>query len=96
MPPVKRADQRSVAADHSNLEGFLLSVYLNIVQIIVSIALIALTVMQSKGAGLGGMFGSDSSIYRTRRGVEKTLFNLTIILGIVFFLTSLVSVLVQS
>lgn len=73
-----------------------MSVYLNIVQIIVSIALIALAVMQSRGAGLGGMFGSDSSIYRTRRGVEKTLFNLTIILGVVFFVTSLVSVLVQS
>jgi preprotein translocase subunit SecG len=73
-----------------------LTVYLNIVQIIVSIALIALTVMQSKGAGLGRMLGGDGSIYRTRRGVEKTMFNLTVILAVVFFLTSLLSVIVQS
>jgi len=73
-----------------------LTVYLNIVQIIISIALIALTVMQSKGAGLGRMLGGDSSIYRTRRGVEKTMLNLTVILAIVFFLTSLLSVILQS
>jgi preprotein translocase subunit SecG len=73
-----------------------LTVYLNIVQIIMSIALIVLAVMQSRGAGLGRMFGSDSSIYRTRRGVEKTMYNLTIILAVIFFITSLVSVLVQS
>jgi preprotein translocase subunit SecG len=71
-----------------------LSVYLHIVQIIVSLALVAVTVVQSKSAGLGRMFGSDSSIYRTRRGVEKTLFNLTIVLGVIFFVTSIVSVLV--
>lgn len=73
-----------------------MTVYLNIVQIIISIALIALTVMQSKGAGLGRMLGGDSSIYRTRRGVEKTMFNLTVILAVVFFLTSLLSVILQS
>jgi len=76
--------------------GFSLTVYLNVAQIIVSIALIALTVMQSKGAGLGRMFGGDSSIYRTRRGVEKTMHNLTVILAVVFFLTSLLSVILQS
>jgi preprotein translocase subunit SecG len=72
-----------------------LTIYLNIIQIIISIALIALTVMQSKGAGLGRMLGGDSSIYRTRRGVEKTMFNLTVILAVVFFLTSLLSVILQ-
>lgn len=71
-------------------------VYLNIVQIIVSVALIGLTVMQSRSAGLGRMFGGDSSIHRTRRGVEKTIFNLTIILAVVFFITSLLNVLVRS
>jgi len=50
-------------------EALGLRIYLNIVQIIISAALIALTVMQSKAEGLGGMFGSDSSIYHTRRGV---------------------------
>ncbi len=70
--------------------------YLNVIQIIISIALIALAVMQSKSAGLGRMFGSDSSIYRTRRGVEKTIYNLTIILAVAFFVISLISVLVQA
>ncbi len=69
-----------------------MNTYLHIIQIIVSIALITLTVMQGKTAGLGRMFGSDSPIYRTRRGVEKTFYNMTIILAVVFFLTSLLSV----
>lgn len=73
-----------------------MTIYLNIVQLIISAALIGLTVIQSKTAGLGRMFGSDSSIYRTRRGVEKTIFNLTIVLAVVFFVTSLLSVLLQS
>ena len=71
-------------------------IYLNIIQIIISIALIALTVMQSRGAGLGRMFGSDSSIQTTRRGIDKTLYNVTIILAVIFFLVSMASVLVQS
>ncbi|MHB0858895.1 MAG: preprotein translocase subunit SecG [Anaerolineae bacterium] len=73
-----------------------MSPYLNVIQIIVSIALIAITVMQSKSAGAGRMFGGDSSIYRTRRGVEKTMYNLTIVLAVIFFLVSLLSVLLQS
>jgi preprotein translocase subunit SecG len=73
-----------------------LLIYLNIIQIIISIALIALTVMQSRGAGLGRMFGSDSSIQTTRRGIDKTLYNVTIILAVIFFLVSLASVLLQS
>jgi len=73
-----------------------LTLYLNIVQIIISVALIALAVIQSRSAGLGRMFGSDSPIYRTRRGVEKTVYNVTIVLAVVFFITSLLSVLLQS
>ena len=76
-------------------EGSLL-IYFNVIQIIISIALIALTVMQSRGAGLGRMFGSDSSIHTTRRGIDKTLYNVTIILAVIFFAVSLASVLVQS
>ena len=72
-----------------------MTTYLNIVQIIVSVALIALAVMQSKEAGLGRMFGGDSSVYRTRRGVEKTIFQLTIVMAVVFFLTSMLNVLVR-
>ena len=65
---------------------------LNIVQIIVSVVLIALILLQAKGSGFGGFFGGDSSsIYRTRRGFERTLFQFTIAMAVVFILLSLVS-----
>jgi preprotein translocase subunit SecG len=69
--------------------------YIQIVQIIISIALIAVILAQAKGqGGLGGIFGGDSTVYRTRRGVERTLFNVTVGLAIVFFVISIISVLV--
>jgi preprotein translocase subunit SecG len=67
--------------------------YINLIQIIISIALIALILVQAKGSGLGGIFGGDSSIYKTRRGVEKTLFQATIGLAVLFFAVSIMSVL---
>lgn len=72
-----------------------MTVYLNILQILVSVAIIALVLMQSKDSGVGSVFGGDSSVYRTRRGVERTLFNLTIGLSALFLLISLLSVLLQ-
>ncbi len=75
--------------------GYSLSLYLNIIQILVSIALITLTAVQSRGSS-ASVFGGESSIQHKRRGMEKTLFNLTIILAVVFFLTSIANVLVQS
>jgi len=66
--------------------------YLNVAQILVSIFLIIVVLMQVKGAGLGGIFGQQASVFRTRRGVEKTLFQLTIILAAVFLVMSIVSV----
>jgi preprotein translocase subunit SecG len=69
------------------------SFYINLVQIVVSIALIGVILVQAKGSGLGGIFGGDSSIYKTRRGVEKTIFQATIALAVVFFAVSIVSVL---
>lgn len=71
-----------------------MTVYLNIIQIIVSIGLIVLLLLQSKGGGLSRMFGSEVSVYRTRRGVERTVFNLTIALIVVFVVVSVVSALV--
>jgi preprotein translocase subunit SecG len=70
--------------------------YMQIVQIIISIALIAIILVQAKGrGGLGGIFGGEGAgVYRTRRGVEKTLFNVTIGLAVVFFLISIASVIV--
>lgn len=68
-------------------------VYLNIIQILVSITLIVLTAAQSRGSS-ASVFGGESSIQHKRRGMEKTLFHLTIALTVVFFVTSIANVLV--
>jgi preprotein translocase subunit SecG len=60
--------------------------YLNIALIIISLLLIISVIMQSKGAGLGGLTGADTgSIFTARRGVERTLFWITIVLSVIFF-----------
>jgi preprotein translocase subunit SecG len=71
-----------------------MSTYLNLALVIVSFGLIVLVLLQSKGAGLGGLGGGDfgGSGYHVRRGVERLIFNLTIILSILFFLLALLSV----
>jgi preprotein translocase subunit SecG len=51
--------------------------------------------LQGQGSGLGSAFGGDAGVHRTRRGVEKTMFNLTLTLASLFLLLSLVSVAVQ-
>lgn len=59
-------------------------IYLCVAQLLLAIALIATIFFQLHGGGLGGIFGQAESVYRSRRGVEKTLLNLTIILIIAF------------
>lgn len=60
--------------------------YLDIALIIISVLLILSVIIQSKGAGLGGLTGADTgSIFTARRGVERTLFWITIVLSVVFF-----------
>ena len=63
--------------------------YLIIAQIVLAVALTLAVLMQVKGGGLGGIFGQADSVYRTKRGIEKTLFILTIILVVLFLLVSL-------
>ncbi len=70
--------------------------YLNVVQIILSAAVIALVILQSKGGGLSRMLGGEGGVYKTRRGFEKTLFNVTVVLMVVFFVFSLLSVMFQA
>jgi preprotein translocase subunit SecG len=65
--------------------------FLAIGQIIVSIALIAAVLLQSRGTGLSGTFGGDSAVYRSRRGVERRLWQFTIILLVLFVVFSLAS-----
>jgi preprotein translocase subunit SecG len=72
-----------------------LATYLHIVQIILSAALVVLVILQSKGGGLSRMFGSEGGVYKTRRGFEKTLFNITVGVIVAFFVFSLLSVIVQ-
>ena len=60
--------------------------YLDIALIILSVLLIISVILQSKGAGLGGLTGADTgSIFTARRGVERTLFWVTIVLSVIFF-----------
>lgn len=65
--------------------------YLNVAQIILSVALVLVVLLQVRGGGLGGIFGQPDSVYRTKRGVEKTLFQLTIALVVLFIIISLIA-----
>jgi len=56
--------------------------YFFIAQILIAIALIATVLFQLRGGGIGGIFGQADSVYRARRGIESTLFKLTIILAV--------------
>ena len=74
-----------------------MATYLNLAQIVIAVALIAVIMLQTKGAALGGVFGrSDSAVYKTRRGVEKTIFNVTIGLSVVFFVMAILHVILVS
>ena len=64
-----------------------------IAQIVVSILLITLIILQAKGVGLGRTFGGAGDFYKSRRGVEKIVFNLTVVLLITFLVTSILSLL---
>ena len=64
---------------------------LNIAQIILSIALIVIVLFQVRGGGLGGIFGQQSGVYRTRRGVERVLFRLTIVFLVIFLVISILT-----
>jgi preprotein translocase subunit SecG len=58
---------------------------------LISIALMAAILLQARGAGLGATFGGDSSVYRSRRGIEKRLFQFTVVLSVLFIIFSIAS-----
>ncbi len=68
--------------------------FLNLLQIVISVTLIVIILLQVKGSGFGAALGgmSGGSVYRTKRGLEKTLFQATILLTIVFIFVSFLSV----
>jgi preprotein translocase subunit SecG len=61
-------------------------------QILVSVALIVAILLQARGTGLSGTFGGDSAVYRSRRGIERRLWQFTIVLLVLFVLFALVAV----
>jgi preprotein translocase subunit SecG len=66
--------------------------YLYVAQIILAVVLIAVFLLQVRGGGLGGIFGQQTGMYRTKRGIEKTLFRFTIILMLIFVIISILAV----
>ena len=66
--------------------------YFEIALLIVSIVLIAGLLLQVRGGGLGGIFGQQAGVYRTKRGMEKTLFRLTIVMMFIFVILAICAV----
>ena len=68
---------------------------INIAQIIIAIALIVVILFQNRGGGLSGVFGGSGgggNVFATKRGFEKKIFNATIVLAVLFFIISLLGV----
>ena len=72
--------------------GVKLETYFYVSQIILAIVLIAIFLLQVRGGGLGGIFGQQMGMYRTKRGIEKTLFRFTILLMVIFVVVSILAV----
>lgn len=67
-----------------------------VAQAILAVALMAAILLQQRGTGLGGAFGGEVTAYRSRRGIERTLFRLTILLAVLFVIFSLLNLLPQT
>jgi len=63
----------------------------NVIQILISASLALVILLQVKGGGMGGIFGQADSVYRTKRGLEKRLFQLTVGLAVTFVIVSIIS-----
>ena len=71
---------------------------LQVIQVILAIALIVIIILQAKGQGLGSLFGGGDSgmgITKTRRGLDRTLFQITIILSALFLLNAVIQLMIQ-
>ena len=66
---------------------------LDIIQLVSAVLLVAVVLLQNRGTGLGASFGGEGNVYRTKRGLEKTLSIATIVLAVVFLATALINVL---
>jgi preprotein translocase subunit SecG len=92
---------RSIAAVWSTLPFSLrtgvtsVTAAIYIALILVSVGIIVLVTLQAKGSGLGGIFGSADTVYKSRRGAEKTVFQLTIVFAAIFLILDLIAVIVH-
>ena len=62
-----------------------------VIQIVLGAILVAVIIVQSRGAGFGGAFGTQGAVFRTRRGIERYLFRATVVLAAVFIGVSLMA-----
>lgn len=67
------------------------SLILSILQMVISVLLVVAILLQQRGTGLGSAFGGASDVFRTKRGIEKSLYYVTIGLAVLFFITALVN-----
>ena len=68
-----------------------MQLFLNIAQMVLSVALVLVILFQVRGGGLGGIFGQPDTVYRTRRGIERQLFQFTIVIVVLFITVAIVS-----
>lgn len=68
-----------------------MATYFYVAQVVLAIALVLIILLQVRGGGLGGIFGQADTVYRTKRGLEKTLFQFTVALAIIFVLISIIA-----
>ncbi len=68
------------------------NILFSIIQIVLSILLVAAILLQQRGTGLGSAFGGGGEVFRTKRGVEKGLFYATIVIAVLFFVTAILNV----
>lgn len=66
-----------------------------VLQLVITVSLSISILLQAKGSGLGMAFGEASEAYRSKRGVEKLLYKSTIVLGILFLVTSIANLLIR-
>ncbi|QQG45342.1 MAG: preprotein translocase subunit SecG [Candidatus Sungiibacteriota bacterium] len=69
--------------------------FIFIFQIVISLLLVAAILFQQRGGGLSPVFGGEGGVYRTRRGIEKTVHRATVILSILFLLTALLNIILR-
>ena len=93
--PEQRSVQRAEGLGFVNFVNFINSLapyrqYFQIVQIVVSAALIIAILLQVRGAGLGSVFGGTGTVFKTRRGIDRLLFRMTIVFVVLFVVVSII------